>query len=127
MIKKTWNTKLEKEVSSLVTAVCEVRLGIQKRNLVYNPNLDQTISEFLTHTISTIIGMDYIIFQLLPMLDRRASLVIQMVKNPPATWKTWVPSLDWKDPLEKGMATHSSVPFFKNFKNVYYPFFFFAF
>ena len=88
-------------------------------------NLDQTISEFLTHTISTIIGMDYIIFQLLPMLDRRASLVVQMVKNPPATWKTWVPSLDWKDPLEKGMATHSSVLFFKNFKNVYYPFFFF--
>ena len=37
MIKKTWNTKLEKEVSSLVTAVCEVGLGIQKRNLVYYP------------------------------------------------------------------------------------------
>ena len=90
-------------------------------------NLDQTVSEFLTHTISTIIGMGYIIFQLLPMLDRRASLVVQMVKNPPATWKTWVPSLDWKDPLEKGMATHSSVLFFKNFKNVYYPFFFFCF
>ena len=75
-------------------------------------NLDQTISEFLTHTISTIIGMDYIIFQLLPMLDKRASLVVQMIKNPPAVWKTWVPSLDQKDPLEKGMATHSRVLFF---------------
>ena len=81
-------------------------------------NLDQTISEFLTHTISTIIGMDYIIFQLLPMLDKRASLVVQMIKNPPAVWKTWVPSLDQKDPLEKGMATHSCVFFFflKNFE-----------
>ena len=29
----------------------------------------------------------------------------QTVKNPPATWKTWVQSLGWEDPLEKGMAT----------------------
>ena len=27
-----------------------------------------------------------------------------MVKNPPAVWKTWVQSLGWEDPLEKGMA-----------------------
>ena len=32
----------------------------------------------------------------------------QMVKNPPATQKTWVQFLGWVDPLEKGMATHSS-------------------
>ena len=32
-----------------------------------------------------------------------------MVKNPPAMQKTWVQSLAWKDPLEKGMAIHSSV------------------
>ena len=31
------------------------------------------------------------------------------VKNPPAMWETWVQSLGWEDPLEKGMATHSSV------------------
>ena len=31
-----------------------------------------------------------------------------MVKNPPATQKTWVQFLGWVDPLEKGMATHSS-------------------
>ena len=34
-----------------------------------------------------------------------ASLVAQMVKNLPAMWETWVQSLDWEDPLEKGMAT----------------------
>ena len=28
----------------------------------------------------------------------------QMVKNPPAMWETWVQSLCWEDPLEKGMA-----------------------
>ena len=32
-----------------------------------------------------------------------------MVKNPPAMWQTWVQSLGWEDPLEKGMVTHSSV------------------
>ena len=38
-----------------------------------------------------------------------ASLMAQLVKNPPAVWETWVRSLGWEDPLEKGMATHSSV------------------
>ena len=32
-----------------------------------------------------------------------------MVKNTPAMWETWVQSLGWEDPLEKGMATHSSI------------------
>ena len=38
-----------------------------------------------------------------------ASLVSQMVKNLPAMQETWVCSLGQEDPLEKGMATHSSV------------------
>ena len=38
-----------------------------------------------------------------------ASLVAQMVRNLPAMWETGVRSLGWKDPLEKGMATHSSI------------------
>ena len=37
-----------------------------------------------------------------------ASLVAQLVQNPPAMWETWVRSMSWEDPLEKGMATHSS-------------------
>ena len=43
-----------------------------------------------------------------PLQDSWSSLVAQMVKNPPAMWKTWVRSLGWEDPLEEGMATHSS-------------------
>ena len=39
----------------------------------------------------------------------RASLVAQLVKNPPAMWETWVWSLGWEDPLEKGMPTHSRI------------------
>ena len=38
-----------------------------------------------------------------------ASLVAQMVKNLPAMWEIWVGSLGQEDPLEKGMATHSSI------------------
>ena len=36
------------------------------------------------------------------------SLVAQTVKNLPAMWETWIPSLGWEDPLEKEMTTHSS-------------------
>ena len=32
-----------------------------------------------------------------------------MVKNPPVMWEIWVQSLGWEDPLEQGMATHSSI------------------
>ena len=38
-----------------------------------------------------------------------ASLIAQLVKNPPARQETWVQSLGWEDPLEKRMATHSSI------------------
>ena len=38
-----------------------------------------------------------------------ASLVAQLVKNLCAMQETWVRSLDWEDPLEKGKATHSSI------------------
>ena len=38
-----------------------------------------------------------------------ASLVAQLVKNPPAIWKTWVQSLGWENPLKKGKATHTSI------------------
>ena len=38
-----------------------------------------------------------------------ASLMAQLVKNPPATRETWVRSLAWEDSLEKGLAAHSSI------------------
>ena len=38
-----------------------------------------------------------------------ASLVALLVKNPLAIGETWVQSLGWEDPLEKGMATHSDI------------------
>ena len=44
-----------------------------------------------------------------PLHTNWASLVVQVVKNPPAMLETWVQSLGWEDPLEKGTATHSSI------------------
>ena len=41
------------------------------------------------------------------LISLGASLEAQMVKNLPAMQETWVRSLGWEDPLEKGKATHS--------------------
>ena len=40
-------------------------------------------------------------------MTNRASLVAQLVKNQLAMWDTWVPSLGWEDPLEKGKAENN--------------------
>ena len=44
-----------------------------------------------------------------PLQYSWASLVAEIVKNLPAMWETWGWSLGWEDPLEEGMATHSSI------------------
>ena len=44
-----------------------------------------------------------------PLQYSWASLVAQTLKNLPAMWETWVRSLSWKDPLEEGIAAHSSI------------------
>ena len=44
-----------------------------------------------------------------PLQYFRPSLVAQMVRNPPAMQENWVQSLGWEDPMEEGMATHSTV------------------
>ena len=63
-----------------------------------------------THTARTLTGLplrktEEFKFKRKPF----ASVVAQMVKNPLAMQKTQVQSLHWEDPLEKGMATHSSI------------------
>ena len=44
-----------------------------------------------------------------PLQCSWASLVAQMVKNPPEIWETWVQTLGWEDPLEKERATRTSI------------------
>ena len=44
------------------------------------------------------------------LISARTSLVAEMVKNLPSNQETWVPSLYWEDPMEKGMAIHPNIP-----------------
>ena len=44
-----------------------------------------------------------------PLQYSWTSFVAQLVKNPPAMRETWVRSLGWEDPMEKGTATHPSI------------------
>ena len=44
-----------------------------------------------------------------PLQYSWASLVAQLVKNPPVMWEIWVHSLGWEDPLEEEMETHCSI------------------
>ena len=53
--------------------------------------------------------MFYGLFIFFRLNFERASLVAQLVKNLPAMQETWVRSLGWEDPLEKGKATHSGI------------------
>ena len=65
--------------------------------------MQETLLEFLGQEESAGEGIDY------PFQYSWASLVAHLVKNPPAMWETWVRSLGWEGPLEKGMAHHSSI------------------
>ena len=53
--------------------------------------------------------LSYPVSSVNPLQYSWAALVAQLVKNPPAMQETWVRSLGWEDPLEKGKATCSSI------------------
>ena len=61
----------------------------------------------LRFMVSQTVGHDWVTE--LNWMSITASLVAQMIKNPPAMRETWVWSLGWKDPLEEGTAIHSSI------------------
>ena len=73
-----------------------------------NNNVGQWKIEILMGNPETV--WPHLIFpKIKSMSTYQASLVAQLVKNPPAMQETWVQSLGWEDPLEKGKATHSSI------------------
>ena len=59
--------------------------------------------------LANFLSLDFLILVITKLLHARSSLVAHLVKNPPAMWETWVRSLGWEDPLEKGTSTHSSI------------------
>ena len=68
-------------------------------SLILLPLSKPTFQEVLSHLVSTVIGIT----------NTRLSLVVWTVKNPPAMQEAQVGSLGREEPLEKGMATHSSI------------------
>ena len=56
-----------------------------------------------------LLKLNEIIIQQTPSMSFWYIMGAQVVKNPPATWEAWVRSLGWEDPLEEGMAIHSSI------------------
>ena len=63
-------------------------------------------------SVSLAVKMERILFNgaiSYPLQYSWASLVAQLVKNPPVMWETWVRSLGWEDPLEKRKTAHSSI------------------
>ena len=53
--------------------------------------------------------LNHLMFKILEYIHQWASLLAQTVKNLLALWEILVRSLGWEDPLEQGMATHSSI------------------
>ena len=68
-----------------------------------------TFKSLLQHHASKTLILQGTAFFMIQLSHLWASLVAQLVKNTPAVWETWVWSLGWEHPLEKGMTTHSSV------------------
>ena len=65
--------------------------------------MEETLVQFLGQEDSLGEGISY------PLQYSWSSLVAHLVKNLPAMCETWVQSLGWEDPLEKGTATNSSI------------------
>jgi len=63
----------------------------------------------ISQVVVTFPGQPTSTYLILNALEERASLVTQMVKNPPAIQEIQVRSLGWEVPLKEGMATHSSI------------------
>ena len=72
---------------------------------LFFPDWEVVVHPALYRTLKLV----YMLLMLKKIYDGTFSLVAQAIKNPLAMQKTWVQSLGQKDPLEKGMATHSSI------------------
>ena len=92
--------KSESEVAQLCLTLCNPMDCSPPGSSVHGIFQARVLEWGAIHTVGE--GIRY------PLQYSWASLVAQLVKNPPAMWETWVQSLGWED-LEKGKATHSSI------------------
>ena len=89
-----WEDLLEKEMATH-SSILAWKIPWREELVGYSPRVAKSQTQLIDFT-STLANI-------------RASLVGQLVKNPPAMRETWVQPLGWEDPLQKGKATHSSI------------------
>ena len=81
-------------------------------DFLYRYNYVNMVTYIILYTWNTNLHLQFCVpdlYNWLPTEYLWDSPVAQTVKNPPAMRETWVQSLGWEDPLEEGMATHSSI------------------
>ena len=96
-VAKSWTWLSDKAYST-----CHI---LQRTHLHYSLSLQC----FVKPSVHNITADDSCFCLILSTINLRASLVAQTVKNPPAMQEAWVQSLGWEEPLEEGMATHTSI------------------
>ena len=83
----------------------------ERYHLIYRKVLKlwEQVSSLVNIMYKEILMQRWVVYNLCTCDKYDTSLVAQMVKTMPAIQETWAWSLGWEDPLEKGMATHSSI------------------
>ena len=101
-----WEDPVKGSISINCTCKCVLLQLSQGSSLAF-----KTKNTHVLHSVILSIEIKYQHMQIniQVCLLKMLSLVAQMVKNPPAVEETWVQSLGWEDPLDKEMATHSSI------------------
>ena len=93
--------------------MCSSDLGGWGGKIKISPSLFAVEAQKLVTSLCQEINLAYLTLRQFPEiffpLALVASPVAQQVKNPPAMRETWVQSLGWEDPLDKGKTTHSSI------------------
>ena len=114
----------------LLAEILDIRIGdchALFQGIFPNPGIEPASPELLvilyhlshqgsSNTVSRFLGQKDLLDKGIgyPLQYSWASLVAQLVKNPPAMRETWVWSLGWEDPLEKGKATHCRITGLEN-------------
>ena len=104
----SWESQTER-IMEARTHVCPAVVCVLPFRVPYQKAFVVIIFATMVHVFSILLSHSIIIIYLRYFPVLRASLVAQLVKNLPAMRETWVRSLSWEDPLEKGKATHSSI------------------
>ena len=90
-----WKDALEEGMATLSSILAWIILWTEEPGGLHGVAKSRTLRQLLTLTLTFSLSL--------------SPLMTQMVKNSPAMRETWVPSLGWEDPLEEGMAAHSSI------------------